>query len=199
MKADLLHIVLATTNSGKIYEMRALLSSLPVRVLAGPDLPFAPVVNEDGATLEENATKKARAFFDATGQPSLADDTGLIVNALGGLPGVHSARYAGPECDDNANRRLLLESLNGVADRSAHFCTVLTFMDAQGIRVFFGTCHGNITIVEHGNLGFGYDSIFCPDGSDKTFAEMSSSEKNRLSHRGKALRKFQAYLDSLLR
>ncbi len=196
--ADEFQLVLATNNAGKVEEMRVLLSALPVRVLAGPDISGAPVVDENGVTLADNALKKARAFFGATRQPSLADDTGLMVRALGGLPGVHSARYAGPQSDDRANRALLLDSLLSVQDRAARFSTVLAYVDAQEHRFFEGVCDGEITVAERGKSGFGYDQIFRPAGSDKTFAEMSATEKNHLSHRGKALRAFQAYLSTLL-
>jgi XTP/dITP diphosphohydrolase len=185
-------LVLATRNAGKIAELRALLGGLPVVVRpAGEE---APEVEEDAPSLEGNARKKAQAWHDLTGLPALADDTGLEVAALGGRPGVRSARYAGPEANDAANRALLLRELEGRTDRSARFRTVLAFVEAEGVRSFEGVCRGRILEEERGTGGFGYDALFVPEGETRTFAELSAAEKNAISHRGRALRAFAAFL-----
>jgi len=190
-----MRIVLATRNSGKLAELHALLADLPVELVsaaeAAPDLE----VVEDAPTLEGNARKKALALQERTGLPALADDTGLEVASLGGRPGVHSARYAGPEADDTANRARLLSDLAGHGDRDARFRTVVAFAQPDGEVVLFeGTCEGTIGESERGEKGFGYDALFRPEGEVRTFAEMTREEKNRISHRGRALRAFATYL-----
>jgi XTP/dITP diphosphohydrolase len=187
-------IVLATRNRGKVEEMRALLGHLPIRLLSAGDLPGAPEVEEDQQTLAGNAAVKARALRAFTGRPALADDTGLEVDALGGRPGVYSARYAGPASDDAANRARLLAELDGQADRSARFRTVIAFAEGASVQYFEGVCEGRIALQEHGAGGFGYDAVFVPGSDTRTFAEMPADEKNAVSHRGQALRWFEAYL-----
>lgn len=187
-------IVLATRNPGKLDELRALLRGLPVELVSSGEMPGAPEVEEDGATLEENARKKAVSLASFAGLPALADDTGLEVAALGGAPGVHSARFAGPSASDADNRRKLLAELGNDSDRTARFRTVLAFADGDYVRLFEGTCDGAITTAESGSGGFGYDAIFAPDGDERTFAEMSREDKNEISHRGRALRAFVDYL-----
>ena len=194
-----LTLVLATHNAGKVSEMRRLLEALPVRILTSADLAAAPEVEEDADTLAGNAAKKARAFHEATGLPSLADDTGLSVRALDGRPGVHSARYAGAACDAAANRKLLLKEMRFAGDRSAAFTTVMAFANARGLLYFEGTCTGRILRAERGAGGFGYDCLFCADGHSRSFAELTPEQKNAVSHRGKALRAFRDYMRSRLR
>lgn len=188
-------IVLATRNAGKVYEMKSLLSGLPVKLISAGDLEGAPDVEEDAQTLQGNAAKKARALYEFTGLPSLADDTGLEVSALGGAPGVRSARYAGERAEDAANRKLLLRNLKDAEDREARFRTVVAFIDADGAMHYFeGICPGEIVHEERGSGGFGYDALFVPDGRDLTFAELPLEDKNTISHRGRALRQFASYL-----
>ena len=187
-------IVLATRNPGKVAEIRALLADVPVELLAAADVKGAPDVDEDAPTLEGNAGKKARALHTHTGLPALADDTGLEVDALGGRPGVHSARYAGPAATDDANRARLRRELAGVSDRAAQFRTVVAFAEAGTVQYFEGVCKGRLLDEEQGTGGFGYDALIVPDGETRTFAELTPAEKNALSHRGRALRKFAAYL-----
>ncbi len=189
-----LTIVLATRNAGKVSEMRALLKQLPVRILSSGDLVTVPLVEEDAETLAGNAAKKAMAFHEVTGLPSLADDTGLSVRALGGRPGVHSARFAGPDCDAEANRRLLLDELHECDDRSASFTTVVAYANADSLLFFEGTCSGRILREERGTGGFGYDALFCAGGQSRSFAELTRAEKNAVSHRGKALRAFREFM-----
>ena len=189
-----MEIVLATRNPGKVRELRALLARLPVTLRTAASFAGAPEVVEDAPTLEGNARKKALALHRHTGLPALADDTGLEVTALGGRPGVHSARFAGPDADDAANRAKLLRDLAGAADRSARFRTVVAFVEDDEVRLFEGVCPGRILEEERGAGGFGYDALFVPEGETRTFAELTQEEKNAVSHRGRALRKLAAYL-----
>lgn len=190
-----MRLVLATRNPGKVAELQARLGPLGVDLVSAADLD-APEVVEDADTLRGNAEKKARALVAHTGLPALADDTGLEVGALAGAPGVYSARFAGPDADDAANRRRLLADLGGVADRAARFRTVLAFVDGDGqMYAFDGVCEGVITEAEEGDGGFGYDALFRPaDGDGRTFAQMTTVEKNGISHRGRALDTFAAWL-----
>ena len=193
--SSLLTLLLATRNPGKVRELRALLADLPVTLRTPADLDVPPAVEEDRPTLEGNARKKARTLHAHTGLPTLADDTGLEVDALDGRPGVHSARYAGPDADDAANRAQLLRALDGASDRRAQFRTVVAWMDEDGTeRTFEGVCRGRIIEEERGAGGFGYDALFVPDGHTQTFAELSAAEKNRISHRARALQRFVAFL-----
>jgi XTP/dITP diphosphohydrolase len=189
-------LALATRNAGKVAEMRALLVGLPIEVRSAAEFGGLADVEEDEATLEGNAVKKARDVYRRTGWPSVADDTGLEVTALGGQPGVFSARYAGPSADPVANRGKLLRALEGVADRSAQFRTVLAYCDRETVRLFEGTCPGAILDVERGSGGFGYDPLFLPEGERQTFAELPIERKNAISHRGRAMRAFLAFLNS---
>ncbi len=187
-----MRLVLATRNPGKVAELRARLSGLGIDLVSASG---APEVDEDRDTLRGNAEKKARALFEHTGEASLADDTGLEVDALGGAPGVHSARYAGPTADAGDNRQKLLVALAGEPERSARFRTTLAFADARGVQFFDGVCEGRIISQASGDGGFGYDSVFVPtDGDGRTFAEMTGAEKNAISHRGRALDLFTAFL-----
>lgn len=200
LPGDGMKIVLATRNQGKIQEMRVLLSELPVELISAADLTTAPEVAEEAASLEQNAAMKARTLHGYTELPSLADDTGLEVRALDGRPGVRSARYAGELADDAANRKRLLRELADVSNRRARFRTVIAFVEKQGVLHFFeGICPGTITHEERGSGGFGYDSIFVPEGLEQTFAELPLHEKNAVSHRGRALSEFAAYLRERLK
>ncbi len=188
-------IFLATRNQGKIAEIRKLLEGAGIRVLTAADLDESlPEIDEDADSLEGNARKKSEVIYQYVGIPTLADDTGLEVVALGGLPGVKSARYAGDECDPKRNRRKLLGALKDIEDRSAHFRTVVAITDNRDTRLFEGVCEGTIGLEERGDGGFGYDSIFIPAGQERTFAEMSTTEKNEISHRAQALMKLRRFL-----
>ena len=186
-------IVCASTNAGKIAELAALLDGV-VEFLPRPvDLPD---VVEDADTIEGNARLKAVAVCAATGLPALADDTALEVDALGGAPGVRTARFAGDQATDADNRALMLQRLAGVprSERRARFRTVIVVRWPDGRElVSEGSCEGHIAFAERGQRGFGYDPVFVPDGSgDRTFAEMSEAEKNLISHRGRAVRSLAA-------
>lgn len=181
-------LVLATGNPGKVEELRALLADLPITLIPASDLDHPPEVVENAATLDGNARKKARAFHEHTGHPTLADDTGLEVAVLDGGPGVHTARFAGPNATPDDNKRRLLNVMEGVEDRRARFRTVVALIDESGTaRTFEGVCTGTITRAPRGDGGFGYDPLFQPDGHDQTFAEMPADAKNEISHRRRAL------------
>lgn len=189
-------LVLASRNKNKIEEMRAIVSNLGIEVLSALDFPHLEEVEEDLPTLEGNALKKARYVFQQTGIPSLSDDTGLEVDALDGRPGVYSARYAGENATYQDNVLKLLAELNGKHERGARFRTVVALVTDTEEQTFEGFVEGEITKEQTGDGGFGYDPVFRPTGYTETFAELDSSEKNRISHRGKAIQKFVAFLES---
>ena len=186
-------LVCATANPDKVAEIAAILNGV-VDLLPRPA--EVPDVVEDADTLEGNARLKAVAICAATGLPAVADDTGLEVVALGGAPGVHSARYAGEHATYADNRAELLAALDGVDDRRAAFrtCVLVRWPDGSEL-VVNGVCSGSITTEERGERGFGYDSVFVPDDGDgRTFAEMTEDEKHAVSHRGRAFRSLLAAL-----
>ncbi|HNE79422.1 MAG TPA: RdgB/HAM1 family non-canonical purine NTP pyrophosphatase, partial [Flavobacteriales bacterium] len=176
-------MVLCTGNPGKIAELRALMPP-DMELLSLADVGLPADLPETGATLEANALQKARFAHERTGLPCIADDTGLEVLALGGAPGVRSARYAGEAKDPAANMALLLRELATATDRSARFRTVIALVDARGEHVFEGQVRGRITTDRRGSGGFGYDPVFLPEMSDLTFAELDPVRKNAISHRG---------------
>lgn len=179
-------LVCASANVHKVEEMNALLSDI-VRLVPRPA--ELGEVHETGSTLLENAVIKAEAVAAFAHADAIADDTGLEVDALDGAPGVWSARFAGEPQSDARNRALLLERLDGIVNRSARFRTVLAIVRADGTVIHAdGTCNGTIALAERGDNGFGYDSVFIPnDGDGRTFAELSSDEKNAMSHRARAV------------
>lgn len=182
-------LAIATNNQHKLQEIRAILGDSFEELLSLKDLGIDVDVEETGSTLEENALIKARAILALSGIATLADDTGLMVDALRGAPGVYSARYAGEEHDDAKNRALLLKNLDGIKDRSAHFATVIALCYPDGKTLTAsGRVNGEILLSERGTEGFGYDSLFFSTELGKTFAEATQAEKNSVSHRGRALR-----------
>lgn len=186
-------IVFATNNSHKLGEMRRIMGSeWDVKSLS--DIGCNEEIAETGTTLEENAEIKARYVKEHYGYDCFADDTGLMVDALDGAPGVYSARYAGGGHDALANMRLLLANLDGKTDRKAHFSTVIALVQGSEVKFFEGSVHGVITETPGGTEGFGYDPIFKPDGFEKTFAQMNADEKNSISHRGRATAQLVKYL-----
>lgn len=190
-------LVLATANRGKIREMEEVLSGLPIELLTRGDLDGWPDPEESGSTFEANAAAKAAALAAWSGLAALADDSGLEVDALGGAPGVMSARYAGVQGDDAANIARLLREMEGVPPqrRAARFVCSLVLASPAGESVEVrGTCEGTVAVEPRGELGFGYDPVFVADGQDRTMAELSLDEKNAISHRGKALRRLRAML-----
>jgi len=192
-------IVLATGNTGKIREFKDLLADFPVEMKSLDDFGPIPSVVEDGETFEDNAVIKARHAARMLGLPAIADDSGLEVAALGGAPGVRSARYAGEKADDNERNRKLLDALEGVEDRRARFVCVLAIAVPRGPALLYeGICEGLIAKEMRGNNGFGYDPVFFYPPFGKTFAELSADEKNKVSHRGKALSELHNEFDKVL-
>lgn len=195
-------VVLATKNKKKVEELRRMFSGFNVKFLSLEEFPECPDVEEDGKTFRANALKKALAVSKFTGYPALADDSGLEVRALDGAPGVFSARYAGDKAKDSENvKKLLLEMrpFDGSMGREARFVCCIAFATTEGkYKTFTGSVRGIIGEKQKGFNGFGYDPVFYPEGHDKTFAEMTDHEKDRLSHRGLAMKKFYRYLKSLL-
>ncbi len=188
----MLEIVISSRNSGKKRELRSLLKGLKIKVLDLNDFPAAPRVEEKGKTFEENAAAKALKIAKFTGRLTLADDSGLEVEALGGRPGVYSARFAGRNAADEANNRKLLRALAGVPKlkRKARFVCVIALADKDKLAgLVRGECGGRIAFEPDGKNGFGYDPVFFSPKHNKTFARLSPGEKNAVSHRGKALRK----------
>ena len=201
-------LLVATRNKGKLAELRELVAGLDVEVLSLDDTPRAPAdVVEDGATFDANARKKAWEYACATGLLTLADDSGLEVDALSGEPGVRSARYAGPRATDGENNRLLLTRLIDFEheERAARFRCVLALSDPDGplgadVHLENGVCEGRIVSGPRGTGGFGYDPLFVPSAADgRTLAELRGDEKNLLSHRADATRKMLAFLRNYLR
>jgi len=192
-------LVLATLNQGKVSEFKELLSDFDVEIKGLQDFgPLSPVI-EDGETFEENAYKKAHFTAKMLGFPVLADDSGLMVESLGGSPGVHSARYAGEGASDEENNLKLLEAMKGVENRKAAFkCVIMIAVPSGPALSYDGICEGEITHEMKGDHGFGYDPVFYYPPLKKTFAQMSIEEKNRVSHRGRAMSQLRDEFDKVL-
>lgn len=181
-------LVLASRNRHKLLELQSFLAGLPVDVVSVDEVHPGLTLVEDGETFEENALAKARTVFARTSLPALADDSGLEVFFLNKRPGVRSARYAGEQATDEANNDKLLRQMRGVAARRRHaqFRAVLALVGPGFEDVASGTCPGHLTESPRGSNGFGYDPIFVPQGLDRTYAELTQEEKNRISHRSRA-------------
>ncbi len=191
-------LVLATKNRDKIREMREILAPLGIPLLTLTDFEAWEDIPEEGDSFRANALAKARAVAGFTGRRALADDSGLEVVRLGGEPGIHSARYAGPSGDYEANNRKLLEALAGVplAERHARFVCWAALVSPEGEEhVEEGVVEGTIITEPRGPGGFGYDPLFVPEGEERTMAELAPKEKNAISHRTRALRKLIPYLE----
>jgi len=183
-------LLIATRNRHKLEEIRAILNLAGLELVGADDVPGLPEVEEDAPTFDGNAIKKARMLAQASGCWTLADDSGLEVESLGGAPGVLSARYAGPEASTPANNAKLLRELTDVTNRRARFRCVLALCAPNGrIWTVEGRCEGRILEAPRGLNGFGYDPLFLPDGHDQTFAELPAGVKNGISHRGRALQR----------
>ncbi len=192
-------MVLASKNLKKLEEMAVILSQLGIEVVLESDVGVDVEVEETGTTFEENAALKAFAVMEAAGLPAIADDSGLCVDALGGGPGVYSARYGGEGLTDADRYRLVLEGLQGQLDRGAKFVSAICCAFPGGDRVEArGECPGVIGYAPQGENGFGYDPIFFLPEKKKTFAQLTGEEKNAISHRGKALEKFKEELEKYL-
>jgi XTP/dITP diphosphohydrolase len=185
-------LVLATNNEYKIREITEIIDKFPLSILSKKDFKDFPDVEETGETLEDNAILKAKAIFEFTQLPSMADDSGLEVDALGGIPGVNSARYAGPGCTFLDNNEKLLKALKDVPynKRQATFrCVIAICFAPDDVEIVEGRVEGSITSEIMGKQGFGYDPVFYVISHKKTFAEISADEKNKISHRGQAVEK----------
>ena len=183
-------IILGTKNKDKLRELRSLLKGSKVTVRSLSEFPGCPEAVENGRTFEANARKKARAYSLYTKSAALADDSGLMVHALNGRPGVYSARFAGKNCTYQDNNAKLLRLLKPKKNRRAKFVSCMALYDnGRFIACVKGECRGKITAEARGKNGFGYDPVFIPAGSAKTFAEISSAAKNKISHRSNALKK----------
>ncbi len=195
------NLLIATRNNKKKKELQSILSTWDVKLLTLDDFEGMPEIEEDGTTFVENAIKKARVIAQLSGCITLADDSGLVVDALGGAPGVYSARFAGLDADDSDNNRKLLDMMKGIAQeqRTARFICVIAVVAPDGlVRTVQGVCEGRIETFGRGEGGFGYDPLFIPEGFQKTFAELGDDEKNRISHRGRALQEAQYLLQIVL-
>lgn len=193
-------IVLATRNQGKVKEFAEMLKDFPVEIKGLADFGPIPEAVEDGATFDDNAYKKASFTAKVLGLPAMADDSGLTVEALGGAPGVYSARYAGEKATDNDNIAKLLKEMEGQANRKAAFeCVISLAVPAGPALTFEGRCEGEILTAPRGEDGFGYDPVFFCPTLGKTFAEASMEEKNRVSHRGKAVAQVAAEFNQVLK
>jgi XTP/dITP diphosphohydrolase len=192
-------IVLATNNKNKVKEFKALLKDSPVRIKCLQDYGPLPEAIEDGETFDDNAYKKAFHYARVLGVPCLADDSGLVVDALDGKPGVYSARYAGEKATDRENCDKLLLEMEGKDNRCAHFECVLSLATPGGPALTWeGRCDGEITRERRGESGFGYDPVFFYPDFDKTFAEVSMEQKSKVSHRGRAMAEFAGEIDKVL-
>jgi len=189
-------LIIATGNAGKLREIRAILPEY--KVLSQKEAGVNIEVEETGTTFAENALLKARAIFEATGKPTVADDSGLVVDALDGAPGIYSARYAGEDATDEERNQKLLEELSDVPDeqRTARFVCVIAYVDEQGREYTFeGKCEGIIAHAPEGPNGFGYDPLFFSPDHGVTFGVFAPEIKNQVSHRSAALKLFRKFLD----
>lgn len=194
-------LLIATKNEGKVKEFKRRFESEDITVISLLDLEEAPDVAETGSTFAENAVLKAEAIMRLTNQPVIADDSGLVVDALDGDPGVYSARYAGLDKDDEANIDKVLKEMKGIPEgkRTASFqCVLAVAIPDKKTEVFSGACNGTIAFERSGNYGFGYDPIFYVPSYGKTMAELSPDEKNAISHRGKALDRLEESFEELI-
>lgn len=192
--------MIATRNKGKIREIREALNGLGLRIYALSDFPDVPEIEEDGKNFTENALKKARFYSNYFGMLTIADDSGLEVDSLKGLPGIYSARYAGEGASSQVNNQKLLGELQGIpiSKRGARFKCILALVSPdEKEAIAEGSCKGSIGLREKGKRGFGYDPLFILPTDGKTMAELSLKEKNKISHRGKALRKLRKIIKTL--
>jgi XTP/dITP diphosphohydrolase len=187
-------LIFATGNNNKVIELNALLSELPYEIIKMADLGFDEDIPETGKTLEENAILKAEYLQKRIGGNIIAEDTGLEVTALGGAPGIYTARFAGPEKDPIQNMQLLLEKLKNRDDRTARFHAVICLIMNGEKYIFHGYSVGKIHSKMSGQKGFGYDPVFIPEGMEKTFAEMSLEDKSKISHRVRAFHAMHKFL-----
>lgn len=187
-------ILLATTNNHKKEEIQALFKGMNLEILSLQDIGFVEEIREDGITFVENSSIKAHFVYNRLGMPTLADDSGICVHALGGEPGIHSARFVSSEASSERKNQEIINRLDLQEDRSAHYTCALTFLDQNRSFVTEQYCLGTITEEPRGTSGFGYDPIFFLKEYEKTMAEIPMDVKNTISHRGKALEEFKTYI-----
>lgn len=182
-------IIFASSNKGKIREFKEILEPFGINILSLSDIGFTGDIVEDGETFKDNAIIKAKTIAKIYNKPAMSDDSGICVEALNNAPGVHSARYS-PNRDDKENNKLLLKNLGDNKNRRAFYeCDIVIYFPDDRYYYFEGKCYGNIAYKEEGNLGFGYDPLFIPDGFDRSFGLIPAIEKNKISHRGIAIQK----------
>lgn len=185
-------IIVASNNKNKIREIKEIFKDKDVNIKSLKDINYVSDIEENGTTFEENSYIKAKTIYGLYHCPVIADDSGLSVDALEGAPGVYSHRYAGDNCDDHANNLKLINNLKGIDNRKAHFVCVITYIKASGEKIVSrGEVHGLIIDEPRGENGFGYDPYFYIPTLDKTMAELKLEEKNKISHRSKALNKLK--------
>ncbi len=189
-------LIFATHNKNKAKEVKSLMPSF-IELLSLDDINFHDEIDETASTLEGNALLKAKTIFEKTGINCFADDSGLLVDALNGEPGVYSARYAGEQKNDQDNIQKLLHELNDKPNKNAHFKTVMALIIDGKEHLFEGKIEGKIITEKLGSNGFGYDPIFVPDGYNETFAQLDSETKNKISHRARALQKMLEFLKTI--
>lgn len=188
-----IQLCFASSNAGKLKEVKKILDP-EIAIKGLSELGWEGLLPETGHSFEENALQKIQTFYQQTGLDGFAEDSGLVITALDGRPGIYTARYAGPDASSDDNMSLVLEQLKGHRDRSAKFVAVIALMYEGQSHFFRGEVWGNIATERSGNQGFGYDPIFIPEGYDKTFADLPPSVKNQISHRRKALVQLKDYL-----
>lgn len=194
-------LILATRNPGKVREIVAIYAQLDVDLRSLADYPEIPQIREEGTTYADNAAAKARTVALGMGVVALADDSGIEVDALGGAPGVHSARFLGPSATDSERNARILLLLEGIPPerRTARYRAAIAVARPDGtVRVFDGICEGRVAVASRGTAGFGYDPIFMPEAAQQTIAEIPPKAKNRISHRARALRAAEPYLREIL-
>lgn len=189
-------LVIASNNKGKIKEIKEMTSGIEMLSLA--DIGFTDEIDEPYETFEENAYVKANTVYEFAGKNVFSDDSGICIPALNDKPGVHSAYFGGLPRSDAKNNQRLLRELDGVDNRTAYYKAVICLIWDEHVHYFEGYCYGKIAMQEQGSGGFGYDPLFMPDGYDKTFGELDPEVKNKLSHRGEAVRKMVAFLNEEL-
>ena len=190
-------IIFASTNKGKIREFKEILEPYGINVISLNDIGFNEDIVEDGTTFLENALIKAKTIAKKYNKVAMSDDSGICVEALNGAPGIHSARYS-PNRDDKENNKLLLKNLGDNKNRRAYYeCDIVIYFPNDKYYSYVGKCYGNIDYKEEGNAGFGYDPLFIPDGFDVSFGLISAEEKNKISHRGKAIREMLKDIDKI--
>ncbi len=189
-------IILATFNKHKLFEISQLIGSAEIELLSLEDIGYDEEIIEDGKSFIENALIKAETIFNKYKIPTLADDSGICIDALNGEPGIHSARFAGENTSSTEKNRIIIDMLKGIDNRKAHYTCALAYVDDEEKFIVEKYCQGEIIDKEIGEKGFGYDPIFFIAAYNKTLAEISIEEKNKISHRGQAFREFKKHIDN---